>query len=64
MSEEAPNPFKSGRYSRGFLPHVRAEGRPYFVTFRLDGTLPQTVLQAYQAERDELLRLAELSAAE
>ena len=59
MPEEVPNPFQSGRYNRGFLPHVRAEGRPYFVTFRLDGTLPQTILQAYQAERDELLRLAQ-----
>lgn len=64
VPEEVPNPFKSGRYSRGFRPHIRAEGRPYFVTFRLDDTLPQTVLQQYQTEREELLRLAELQGRE
>ena len=44
-----------GKYTRGFLPHFRVEGRPYFVTFRLAGTLPQNVLMQYQAEREVLI---------
>jgi len=50
-----PSPRLSGRYDRGYLPHVRAQGRSYFVTFRLKGSLPQEVLQQFQAERDALL---------
>jgi REP element-mobilizing transposase RayT len=50
-----PSPRLSGRYDRGYLPHVRAQGRSYFVTFRLEGTLPQEVLRQFQAERDALL---------
>jgi len=49
----------SGRYTRGYLPHIRVEGRRYFVTFRLDGTLPQDVLEGYKREREELIRQAE-----
>ena len=50
-----PSPRLSGRYDRGYLPHVRAQGRSYFVTFRLEGTLPQEVLRQFQAEREALL---------
>ena len=49
----------AGRYTRGYLPHVRVEGRRYFVTFRLEGTLPQEVLHDFQRERNELIRKAE-----
>src|SRR5882762_4945489 len=49
----------AGRYTRGYLPHVRVEGRRYFVTFRLEGTLPQEVLADFQRERGELIRKAE-----
>ena len=50
-----PAPRLAGRYDRGYLPHLRAQGRTYFVTFRLEGTLPQEVLRQYQAERESLL---------
>jgi len=52
-----PNPSArlAGRYDRGRLPHIRAQGRSYFVTFRLEGTLPQEALRQYQAEREVLL---------
>lgn len=53
-----PSPRLSGRYDRGYLPHLRVQGRSYFVTFRLEGTLPQEVLRAYQAEREALLAKA------
>lgn len=40
----------------GNLPHWRQEGRTYFVTFRTADSLPQTLLQAWQKERQEWLR--------
>jgi len=49
----------SGRHSRGYLPHIKVEGRPYFVTFRLHGALPQEVLRQYQDERERLLQQAD-----
>jgi REP element-mobilizing transposase RayT len=48
----------SGRYERGYLPHRRSQGRTYFVTFRLAGTLPQELLRQCQHEREELLARA------
>ena len=54
-----PSARLAGRYTRGYLPHLRAQGRAYFVTFRLDGTLPQEVLRQYQAEREALLASAQ-----
>jgi REP element-mobilizing transposase RayT len=53
--EANPSPRLSGCYDRGYLPHVRAQGQSYFVTFRLEGTLPQEVLRQFQAEREALL---------
>lgn len=53
-----PSPRLAGRYDRGYLPHVRAQGRSYFVTFRLEGTLPQEVLRQFQQEREALLAKA------
>ena len=41
---ETPNPLRSGVHSRGYLPHVKREGASYFVTFRLNDSLPKEVL--------------------
>ena len=41
---------------RGDLPHWRQEGALYFVTFRLDDSLPQSKLAAWRNERDAWLR--------
>ncbi len=59
----------NGTHDRGYLPHWKAEAATYFVTFRLAGTLPKTVLDKSAAERAELADRAEnsgrkLSAAE
>ena len=56
-----PSPRVTGRYNRGYLPHVRAQGRSYFVTFRLVDTLPQEVLRQHLTEREELLAKARSS---
>jgi REP element-mobilizing transposase RayT len=58
MSHAEPNHLRAGRYTRGFLPRVRVEGRPYFVTFRLAGTLPQEVIRQYEDEREALMAKA------
>jgi len=39
-----------------YLPHWTYEGAEYFVTFRLADSLPQSVVEAWRAERDTLLR--------
>jgi REP element-mobilizing transposase RayT len=41
--------------SRGYLPHWEREGGTYFVTFRLAGTLPQSVVQEWKGERERLI---------
>lgn len=56
--EPNPSPRLAGRYDRGYLPDWRAQDRSYFVTFRLEGTLPQEVLRQFQAEREALLAKA------
>jgi len=50
-----PNPLRSGIHTRGYLPHVKCEGARYFVTFRLNDSLPREVLLKYEAEREERL---------
>jgi hypothetical protein len=62
--EPKPSSRLAGRYDRGYLPHLRAQGRSYFVTFRLEGTLPQEVLRQYQAEREALLAKARAAPSE
>jgi REP element-mobilizing transposase RayT len=52
-------PVRDVSHSRGYLPHLRAEGGTYFVTFRLADTLPAKVLQAYEREREEIVKRAE-----
>jgi len=37
-----------GIHTRGYLPHVKAEGATYFVTFRLADSLPQDVLDSWR----------------
>ena len=52
------NPLYIGQHHRGYLPHYKAEGATYFVTFRLAGTLPKIFLdgleQEYLLERKSL----------
>lgn len=49
----------SGWHERGYLPHLKAEGRTYFVTFRLADTLPRHVLESYRFERDDIVKRAQ-----
>jgi len=49
------NPLRSGTHSRGYLPHVKREGASYFVTFRLDDSLPREVLAQYRREKQQAL---------
>lgn len=42
--------------SRGYLPHVEAEGAIYFVTFRLADSLPRDLLAQLRKEREALKR--------
>lgn len=43
---------------RGYLPHLEIPDSTYFITFRLAGTLPQTVLEGIRAERAKRAELA------
>jgi REP element-mobilizing transposase RayT len=43
----------TGYHSRGYLPHLKAEGATYWVTFRLADSLPQHVLRKLEEERKE-----------
>ena len=50
---------RAGFHRRGYLPHLKSEGATYFVTFRLAGTLPQSVLDHLEQQRqqqEEVLR--------
>ncbi len=47
------NHLLSGIHHRGYLPHFKREEGAYFATFRLAGTLPQSVLEQIEAERVE-----------
>src|SRR5204863_7738465 len=55
VKPEQASPLRSGIHTRGYLPHVKREGVSYFVTFRLDDSLPKDVLLKIQAERAERL---------
>jgi REP element-mobilizing transposase RayT len=50
------NPLRAGVHSRGYLPHVKREGAEYFVTFRLDDSLPKDVLLRFEAQRAQRQR--------
>ncbi|HMD97504.1 MAG TPA: hypothetical protein VKM93_09285 [Terriglobia bacterium] len=43
---------------RGRLPHWEAEGATYFLTFRLGDSLPQSVLDSFRFERNDILLTA------
>jgi REP element-mobilizing transposase RayT len=53
-----PQHLLSGFHSRDHLPHLKREGASYFVTFRLEGTLPREVLLQFKREREEILAQA------
>lgn len=48
----------AGFHARDHLPHLKKEGGSYFVTFRLAGTLPATVLHRFKEERGQILEHA------
>ena len=48
-----------GIHTRGYLPHVKAEGASYFVTFRLADSLPQEVQERWR-ELPEIERAREV----
>lgn len=43
---------------RGRLPHWERDNATYFITFRVGDSLPKTVLDRIQSERESILRLA------
>jgi REP element-mobilizing transposase RayT len=57
MKEPAPIRIRS----RGYLPHWEREGGTYFLTWRLEDSLPRHVLEQFEFERWEILRRAELA---
>lgn len=59
MPRETPNPKRSGIHTRGYLPHVKAEGATYFVTIRLADSMPKEVLLKFEAEKAEQVRRIE-----
>ena len=44
--------------TRGYLPHLEFPESTYFLTFRLDGTLPQNVLTGLREERDQIRKFS------
>jgi len=48
----------AGFHHRDHLPHLKREGGSYFVTFRLTGTLPATVLEQLKREREIIIAQA------
>jgi len=58
--EDACAALLSGWHDRGYLPHLKAEGGTYFVTFRLADSLPKEVLERYLLEREDIVKTAEV----
>ena len=48
----------SGLHTRNTLPHLKREGGTYFVTFRLEGTLPAELVQQLKREREVIIKQA------
>ena len=44
---------QQGIHNRGYLPHLKAEGGIYFVTFRLADSLPQSALDELERNKPE-----------
>ena len=53
-----PNPLVSGLHFRGKLPHLKREGAVYFVTFRLNDSLPAHEVSRLKHERQVILEQA------
>jgi REP element-mobilizing transposase RayT len=51
------NPLRSGLHTRGYLPHLKREGTTYFVTYRLEDSLPKPLLLKLEAERAQRMRV-------
>ena len=51
------NPYADIRYTENRLPHWQQNGATYFVTFRLADSIPSSVLDEWQHEREAWLRL-------
>ena len=45
-------------HDRGRLPHWEKESATYFITFRLHDSLPQSVLERIESERESLVKTA------
>ena len=45
-------------HDRGRLPHWEKESATYFITFRLDDSLPKSVLERIESERESLVKTA------
>src|SRR5580765_5193816 len=58
--DQQQNTLRSGIHDRGYLPHVKREGASYFVTFRLDDSLPKEKLLCFLGEKAERLRALEI----
>ena len=48
-TDTRPGGLVAGSHSRSYLPHVKAAGGTYFVTFRLDDSLPREVVRRLKA---------------
>jgi REP element-mobilizing transposase RayT len=57
-SDMPPNPLVSGLHFRGRLPHLKKEGAAYFVTFRLDDSLPAHEVARLKYERQTIIEQA------
>ena len=51
-SNSRPGSLITGAHSRGYLPHVKAAGSTYFVTFRLADSLPRHVIAKLKSTAD------------
>ena len=56
-----PQRLRMGLHSRGYLPHLKREGGVYFVTWRLAGSLPQSLVLQLKRARAEALRVGKSS---
>jgi len=57
-TEKHPGGLVAGAHSRSYLPHVKAEGGTYFVTFRLADSLPREVLARLLAKSEAAAKKA------
>ncbi len=57
---EIKNPTRHLVYSRN-LPHLRIEGATYFITFRLADSIPKSIMEEWQDERQFRCRVRRTS---